>query len=58
MTEEIMQLMEERRKYKNNITNYKGIHKVIQRKIRKAKQKKTQKKYHEIEELMYRTQES
>lgn len=51
MTEEILDLMKERRKYKNKSTYYKRIHKEIQAKIVEAKERWLIEKCKEIEHL-------
>lgn len=51
MTNEILKLMEERRKHKNNNPVYKQIQRELQRKIREAKQKELEEKCQEIEDL-------
>jgi len=49
MTEKILQMMEERRKHKNDITTY--------MEIREAKQKEMEEKFHEIETLHKKVRE-
>uniref|UniRef100_A0A8D8Z4U1 Craniofacial development protein 2 n=1 Tax=Cacopsylla melanoneura TaxID=428564 RepID=A0A8D8Z4U1_9HEMI len=57
MTEEILLMMEERRKHKNNVSTYKLLDRDIQRKIREAKQKELDEKCHEIERLQQKYDE-
>lgn len=54
MTDDIMDLVEERRKQKNNTESYKKINKEIQTRIREAKQKEIDEKCREIEILQSR----
>ena len=51
MTDDILQMMEERRKAKNNPIEYDQIHREIRRKIREAKEKWMMERCEEIEQL-------
>lgn len=54
MTNEILQMMEERRLVKRNPEEYKNINKIIKKKIREAKEKEAKEKCDEIEALQSR----
>lgn len=51
MTDEILELMEERRKVKNKENEYRTINNIIKKKIREAKEQEVKEKRIEIEAL-------